>query len=142
VSEHREPLRRTGAIVAAKAGRIALGVLAGAAGDYVRAGRDADFLDGLASGVRTLDWSAQLGGADIEAVVAAWSPPADPRYGEAGQRFARLWEARAPRTRAESAIFLEAVASGLNAEAYRARIAASLAASVAALAADPKAARQ
>ena len=125
VSEHREPLQKTATIVAARAGKIALNCVIGAARDYAQAGRDADFIDGLASGVRTLDWEAQITGGDIEALVAAWTPR-DSRYDEAGKRFGALWDAHAPRTRAETAIFLEAMATGLNTEAYRARIAADL----------------
>lgn len=124
VDEHRPGIAATGQFLASQAGKIAAGVLQNAVSYRDSAGK-ADYIDGLASAFRSVDYTAALEftGSDIEKLVDAWSPD-NPHWGTAANRFAQLWDAHPPRSEKDAAIFVEAVAGGLNTEAYRARVAA------------------
>ena len=118
---NEEGLRATGQFVAQKAGQIALWVLRSAV-SYRDASGKADYVDGLASAFRTIDYrdAVSVTGEDIRKLVAAWTPDKS-HWNKAGDRFAELWQAHPPKTRREAEVFIEALAEGLNAAAYKSR---------------------
>jgi hypothetical protein len=109
---HKSQIQATAGIVGKRAAIIALQVVIGAAKSQYDAGNKADYLDSLATGLRTYEGQI-VSGDDIKAIVAAWTPD-KPHWQEAGDRFAQLWDSNPPKSKAEVAAFLEAYASGLN----------------------------
>lgn len=126
IAEHRQGIDATAAFVAKKAAGIALSAVVSAAQDYRDSGRKADFIDGLAAGFRSHDWSGDIDAGEVLALVDAWTP-AKPHWTEAARRFEELWTAHQPRTKREAELLAESVAQGLNSAAYCARLEAELA---------------
>ena len=119
--DHREGLEASAAFIGKTAMQIGQSVAVGAV-SYRDANNKANYMDGVAQAFRQLDYTVALNvtGDEIGKLVRAWTPDR-PHWDKAADRFAALWAAYPPQNRREAEIFIEAMACGLNAEAYAAR---------------------
>jgi hypothetical protein len=116
---HSAAVGKTAQVVAARAASIAGSVVLDAALNSFDKTKKADFLDGLAGGLRSYQGSYVTGG-DIEQIVAAWTPEKT-HWRALGNGLATEWQAADPRTPREAAKVLEGLAAGLNAAAAKGR---------------------
>lgn len=115
-SAHSAQVGATGSLLAQKAATLAVKVVLNAATSQKDTDSKANYLDSMAAGVRSLDWSTAISADDIKQVAAIWTP-ANANWQYLGSSLGSAFN----QTSGPTDQRLEAIASGLNAAAATSR---------------------
>lgn len=113
LESYQTQIQDTAWIVSKRVALIATNIVLHAAVSSYDADTKQDFLDGVSAGFRSLETEEIIKSEDVKAMVTAWTPN-KPHWNNLADRFASEWDRLAPKTTAESALFAEAFAKGLN----------------------------